>query len=107
MPVKIGALLWPQTASWPALRDAAIRADRLGYDSLWTWAHPMAMVGPREQRILEGWATLAGPVRQARDGARPRVRWPGRARDRRRLVRARARRVRVRRDVGLRLRRAA
>jgi len=60
MTVKIGALLWPQTASWPALRDAAIRADRLGYDSLWTWDHLMAIVGPWEQPILEGWATLAG-----------------------------------------------
>jgi alkanesulfonate monooxygenase SsuD/methylene tetrahydromethanopterin reductase-like flavin-dependent oxidoreductase (luciferase family) len=62
--VKIGALLWPQTASWPALRDAAVRADGLGYDSLWTWDHLMAIVGPWEQPILEGWATLAalGPL---------------------------------------------
>ena len=62
--VKIGALLWPQTASWPALRDAAIRADRAGFDSLWTWDHLMAIVGPWEQPILEGWTTLAalGPL---------------------------------------------
>src|SRR3954452_14781916 len=64
MTVKIGALLWPQTASWPALRDAAIRADGLGFDSLWTWDHLMAIVGPWEQPILEGWTTLAslGPL---------------------------------------------
>jgi alkanesulfonate monooxygenase SsuD/methylene tetrahydromethanopterin reductase-like flavin-dependent oxidoreductase (luciferase family) len=62
--VKIGALLWPQTASWPAIRDAAIRADQLGFDSLWTWDHLMAIVGPWEQPILEGWTTLAalGPL---------------------------------------------
>jgi alkanesulfonate monooxygenase SsuD/methylene tetrahydromethanopterin reductase-like flavin-dependent oxidoreductase (luciferase family) len=57
--VKIGALLWPQTNSWPALRDAAVRADRAGLDSLWTWDHLMAIVGPWEQPILEGWTTLA------------------------------------------------
>jgi len=59
MTIKIGALLWPQTNSWPALRDAAVRADRAGLDSLWTWDHLMAIVGPWEQPILEGWATLA------------------------------------------------
>jgi F420-dependent oxidoreductase-like protein len=57
--VKIGALLWPQTDSWPALRDAAVRADKAGIDSIWTWDHLMAIVGPWEQPILEGWTTLA------------------------------------------------
>ena len=59
LPVKIGALLWPQTATWPAIRDAAVRVDRVGLDSLWTWDHLMAIVGPSEQPILEGWTTLA------------------------------------------------
>jgi F420-dependent oxidoreductase-like protein len=59
MTVKIGALLWPQTNSWPALREAAVRADKAGIDSLWTWDHLMAIVGPWEQPILEGWTTLA------------------------------------------------
>jgi F420-dependent oxidoreductase-like protein len=56
--VRVGVLLWPQTDSWPALRDAAVRADRLGLDSLWTWDHLMAIVGPWDGPILEGWATL-------------------------------------------------
>lgn len=59
MTIKIGALLWPQTNSWPAIRDAAIRTDRAGLDSLWTWDHLMSIVGPSEQPILEGWTTLA------------------------------------------------
>ncbi|HEX3428032.1 MAG TPA: LLM class flavin-dependent oxidoreductase [Candidatus Limnocylindrales bacterium] len=59
MTVKVGALLWPQTESWAPLRDAAVRGDRAGLDSLWTWDHLMAIVGPWEQPILEGWATLA------------------------------------------------
>ncbi|HEX2755183.1 MAG TPA: hypothetical protein VHM48_06950 [Candidatus Limnocylindrales bacterium] len=59
MTVRVGALLWPQTNSWPVLRDAEIRDDRAGLDSLWTWDHLMAIVGPSEQPILEGWTTLA------------------------------------------------
>ena len=59
-PVRIGVLLWPQTASWPEIRDAAVRADRAGIDSIWTWDHLNAIVGPWQQPILEGWTTLAG-----------------------------------------------
>ena len=58
-PIRIGALLWPQTPSWPALRDAALRVDGAGLDSLWTWDHLNAIVGPWEQPILEGWSILA------------------------------------------------
>jgi alkanesulfonate monooxygenase SsuD/methylene tetrahydromethanopterin reductase-like flavin-dependent oxidoreductase (luciferase family) len=58
MTVRVGALLWPQTGSWPVLRDAALRADQAGLDSLWTWDHLMAIVGPWQQPILEGWTTL-------------------------------------------------
>ena len=36
-----------------------MRADRAGIDSLWTWDHLNAIVGPWEQPILEGWTTLA------------------------------------------------
>ena len=59
MTVRVGALLWPQTDGWPAIRDAAVRADKAGLDSLWTWDHLMAIVGAFEQPILEGWTTLA------------------------------------------------
>jgi alkanesulfonate monooxygenase SsuD/methylene tetrahydromethanopterin reductase-like flavin-dependent oxidoreductase (luciferase family) len=59
-PVKIGFLLWPQTADWPSLRDAAVRADRAGAASLWTWDHLNSIVGPWEGPILEGWSVLAG-----------------------------------------------
>jgi hypothetical protein len=35
--VKIGALCWNQYSEWPGLLAAGVRADELGYDSLWTW----------------------------------------------------------------------
>jgi alkanesulfonate monooxygenase SsuD/methylene tetrahydromethanopterin reductase-like flavin-dependent oxidoreductase (luciferase family) len=59
-PVKLGALLWPQTDSWASIRDAAIRAEQAGAASLWTWDHLMAIVGPWEAPILEGWSVLSG-----------------------------------------------
>ena len=39
--------------------QAGVRADRLGYDSLWTWDHLYPIVGSHEGPIFEGWLTLA------------------------------------------------
>ena len=58
-PVKIGALAWNQYTPWSDLREAGIRADRLGFDSIWTWDHLYPIVGSHEGPILEGWLTLA------------------------------------------------
>ena len=57
--VKIGALLWNQYTDWPSLREAGIRADTLGYNSLWTWDHLYPIVGDHEGPMFEGWLTLA------------------------------------------------
>ena len=57
--VRIGALCWNQYADWPSLLEAGIRADRLGYTSLWTWDHLYPIVGSHEGPIFEGWLTLA------------------------------------------------
>jgi len=58
-PVKLGALSWGQYTDWAALRESGIRADRLGYDSIWTWDHLYPIVGSPEGPIFEGWLTLA------------------------------------------------
>ena len=58
--VKLGVLLWPQTESWPAIRDAAVRAEAGGAASLWTWDHLNAISGPWQGPILEGWSILSG-----------------------------------------------
>ena len=125
MPVKFGLQLWSQATDWPSFRDAALAAEANGWDSVWTWDHLLAIFGPWEQPIFEGWSALAalGPITsrvrlglmvgantlpqpwchdEARDDARPRL---GGARDRRHrcgVVRTRARRVRhpVRREPG-------
>ena len=57
--VKIGALCWNQYTTWPELLQAGIRADELGYTSLWTWDHLYPIVGNHEGPILEGWLALA------------------------------------------------
>lgn len=58
--VRIGALCWNQYTDWPSLLEAGVRADRLGYTSLWTWDHLYPIVGSHEGPILEGWLTLTG-----------------------------------------------
>ncbi|MEW5992428.1 MAG: LLM class flavin-dependent oxidoreductase [Chloroflexota bacterium] len=58
--VKIGALCWNQHTDWPSLLQAGIRADELGYTSLWTWDHLYPIVGSWEGPILEGWTVLTG-----------------------------------------------
>ena len=57
--VKLGALCWNQYTDWQSLRDAGIRADSLGFSSLWTWDHLYPIVGSDDGPILEGWLTLA------------------------------------------------
>jgi alkanesulfonate monooxygenase SsuD/methylene tetrahydromethanopterin reductase-like flavin-dependent oxidoreductase (luciferase family) len=57
--VKIGALCWNQYTDWPSLLEAGVRADRLGYDTLWTWDHLYPIIGDSNGPIYEGWLTLA------------------------------------------------
>ena len=57
--VKLGANHWNQYSDWANYREAGIRADRLGYDSIWTWDHLYPIVGSHEGPIFEGWLSLA------------------------------------------------
>ncbi len=56
--VKLGALCWNQYTEWEPLLEAGIRADRLGYDTLWTWDHLYPIVGDPHGPIYEGWLTI-------------------------------------------------
>ncbi len=56
--VKIGALCWNQYTDWPSLLHAGIRADELGYSSLWTWDHLYPIVGDSHGPNYEGWLTI-------------------------------------------------
>ncbi len=63
-PIRFGAQLWSQATGWPGFRDAALAAEAAGWDAVWTWDHVLAIFGPWEQPILEGWTALAalGPI---------------------------------------------
>ena len=54
--IKIGALCWNQYTDWPRLLQAGIRADELGYDTLWTWDHLYPIVGDSHGPELRGLA---------------------------------------------------
>jgi alkanesulfonate monooxygenase SsuD/methylene tetrahydromethanopterin reductase-like flavin-dependent oxidoreductase (luciferase family) len=56
--LKIGINLWSQRTSWSDFLDAAVRVDRLGYQSLWTWDHIHAIFGDPLQDIFEAYTTL-------------------------------------------------
>jgi F420-dependent oxidoreductase-like protein len=58
--LELGLLAWPQNTDWPAYRDIVVAAEDAGWDAAWTWDHLLAIMGPWEQPILEGWTTLAG-----------------------------------------------
>ena len=57
--VKLGLLPWSQATDWPAYADIAVRAEALGYDSLWSWDHLYAIFGDPYQPIFEAYTTLA------------------------------------------------
>jgi len=61
---RFGLQLWSQQTDWPSFRDAALAAEETGWDSVWTWDHVLAIFGPWEQPIFEGWSVLSalGPL---------------------------------------------
>ena len=73
--VKIGALCWNQYTDWPSLLQAGIRADQLGYSTLWTWDHLYPIGGSDDGPIFEGWLTLAAWAQARFDVASVEYRW--------------------------------
>ncbi|HEY3997736.1 MAG TPA: TIGR03560 family F420-dependent LLM class oxidoreductase [Candidatus Xenobia bacterium] len=53
-----GVSLWPQYATWPEWRDAALRVETLGYDSVWAWDHFLPIIGDPAGPNLECWQLL-------------------------------------------------
>jgi alkanesulfonate monooxygenase SsuD/methylene tetrahydromethanopterin reductase-like flavin-dependent oxidoreductase (luciferase family) len=65
-PLKLGVNLWNQYTEWSAFLDAHLRADDLGYESLWTWDHLYPIVGSPEGPILEAYTAMAAVAAQTR-----------------------------------------
>ena len=58
-PVRLGISLWPQGASWPEVREGGVRADALGYDSIWLYDHFTSLGPDPSLPVFEGWTALA------------------------------------------------
>lgn len=58
-PLKLGANLWNQYTDWPAFLEGMLRAEELGFDSLWTWDHVYPIVGDWEGPALETYTAMA------------------------------------------------
>jgi len=51
--------LWPQNTTWQSLREHALLADRLAFDTLWVWDHFYSINGDLHRPNLEGWQLQA------------------------------------------------
>ena len=58
-PIRIAAQLHPQHGTWTDIRAAALRADELGYDLLYTWDHFSPLYGDPDGPHFECWSMLA------------------------------------------------
>lgn len=58
-PIRIAAQLHPQHGTYRGLRDAAVRAEDLGYDILYTWDHFFPLYGERDAAHFECFTLLA------------------------------------------------
>ena len=67
--MRFGLQLWSQQTDWPGFRDAALAAEDAGWDSVWTWDHLLAIFGPWEQPIFEGWTRARRRSARSRRGS--------------------------------------
>ena len=58
-PLKLGADCWNQYTEWPAFRAVHLRAEELGYDSVWTMDHIYPPFEPSDGAILEPYMAMA------------------------------------------------
>jgi probable F420-dependent oxidoreductase len=58
-PVRIGVTLQPQQATFAQLRDAWLRAEELGADTVFTWDHFFPLYGDPDGPHFECWSILA------------------------------------------------
>lgn len=58
-PIRIAAQLHPQHGAYRDLRRAALEAEKLGYDILYTWDHFFPLYGGRDDAHFECWTMLA------------------------------------------------
>jgi probable F420-dependent oxidoreductase len=58
MTVRVGAQIHPQQASYARMRDAWLRVEEMGADTLFNWDHFFPLYGDREGEHFECWTLL-------------------------------------------------
>ena len=58
-PIRVAAQLHPQHGSYRDIRAAAVRAEDLGFDLLYTWDHFFPLYGERDGPHFECWSLVA------------------------------------------------
>ena len=56
--VRFGISLWPQGTTWAELSSTSMRVDELGYDSLWSYDHFVALGEDPTVPVLDGWSAI-------------------------------------------------
>src|ERR687896_805838 len=59
MAVRVGAQIHPQQASYAQMRDAWLRVEEMGADTLFNWDHFFPLYGDPDGEHFEGWTLLA------------------------------------------------
>lgn len=60
MGIKLGLQLWNQVYSWNEAQAAVVRAEALGYESVWTREHALAAMDDADQDTFDAYTLLAG-----------------------------------------------
>ena len=63
---KVGVTIHPQQCTIRELRDAWLRADELGVDSIWFWDHLFPLYGDPDGNQFECWSLLAAAAIETR-----------------------------------------
>jgi probable F420-dependent oxidoreductase len=58
MTVRVGAQIHPQQASYAQIRDAWLRVEEMGADTLFNWDHFFPLYGDRDGEHFECWTLL-------------------------------------------------
>src|SRR4028118_1988920 len=56
--LKVGVQLPPQHGTYRQFRDAVLRMEELGVDSIWNWDHFFPLYGEADGPHFEGWTLL-------------------------------------------------
>ena len=57
--LRVGVQLHPQHCTYQQFRDAVVRMESLGVDSIWNWDHFFPLYGDADGPHFEGWTLLA------------------------------------------------